>query len=394
MGSDDGFAAARSDLDHLLDVLDTTHPNAWHGISREDWVARLDELKADLPQLDRFQAQVELQKLVGLLSRVGRDGHQFAIPAEGAEGPMLPIRVYEFFEGVFVTAAMDGYEDLVGKEILTINGHPVEEVLAAIEPIVPRDGPATVPGFRPIFFTRTSVLRGLGLVDVDGPVPMELAPRRAPITAELEPVPFDEWFEWAGGHGANLPLREDTLYLSRSSPDLWWERIDGGATLYVRYLRVTPLTGLNGLSAEIDAGDFDQIVLDLRQNPGGDNHNFPPLVELLDTYDADNPGSLYVVIDRLTFSAASNFATSIEQRTGATFLGEPMGGGLNFWNDVDFVQLPYYPVPMQVGVSTRYWEFAEPDDPRLTIEPAFVQEVTANGYFMDVDPVLAPLPAN
>ena len=41
-----------------------------------------------------------------------------------------------------------------------------------------------------------------------------------------------------------------------------------------------------------------------------------------------------VITDRVTFSAASNLATEIEQATDAVFVGEAMGGGLNFWDEV------------------------------------------------------------
>ena len=308
---------------------------------------------------------------------------------------MLPFRVYEFDEGVMITDAMPGYDGIIGREILAVNGRPTAEVLAALEPLVPRDGPATVPGFRPIFFPRTSVLRGLGLID-EGSVRIEVAGVQ-PREREVEPVLFDEWFSWAGGNGAGLPSRDDTLFLSRPDDDLWWDRIDAdddgddgddGEALYVRYQRVAPLTGRTGLAADIDAGGFERLVLDRRQNPGGDNHNFPPLLDLLDAYDEAHPGSLFVLTDRLTFSAASNFATSIEQATDATFAGEPMGGGLNFWNDVDWVQLPSFPVPMQVGVSTRYWQFATADDERLTIRPDIAVPTLSSDYFAGADRVL------
>jgi hypothetical protein len=65
-----------------------------------------------------------------------------------------------------------------------------------------------------------------------------------------------------------------------------------------------------------------------------------------------------------------------------------MGGGLNFWDDVKWVELPHYPLAPRVGVSTRHWVFAEPDDPRLTIEPDIAVAPTAADYFAGRDRVL------
>jgi len=70
-----------------------------------------------------------------------------------------------------------------------------------------------------------------------------------------------------------------------------------------------------------------------------------------------------------------------------------MGGGLNFWNDVTWVRLEHWPLPMQVGVSTRYWQFAEPGDPRLTIEPAIGIPSRSTDYFGGLDPILDAIDA-
>jgi hypothetical protein len=112
------------------------------------------------------------------------------------------------------------------------------------------------------------------------------------------------------------------------------------------------------------------------------------LLSLVQEFAADHPGGLRVLTDRVTFSAAANLATRIEQSTDATFIGEAMGGGLNFWDDVRWVALDGLPVPMQVGVSTRYWQFAPADDPRLTIGPDIDVPLTAAEHFAGRDPVL------
>jgi len=182
--------AVARDLDQLLSALDSVHPNAWHSTSREDFVAALDSYEAALPDFTPDEAVVELMRVVSLLSRDGRDGHQFALPRPGSEGPALPLTVYEFDLGVTITAAASPHEGLVGGSITAIDGTPIDDVLAAIEPLVPRDGPATVPAFRPIFLPRTEVLRGLGIIG-DGPVELTINHHGLEIVESVEPIPFD-----------------------------------------------------------------------------------------------------------------------------------------------------------------------------------------------------------
>ena len=376
---------ATLDLEGLLSSLDRTHPNAWHGIEREDFVAALDAYEAALPGYTREEAVVELMRVTGLLSREGRDGHQFALPLNGSQGPALPLTVYEFAEGVIITAAAPPNEGLVGNRIIAIGGTPIEGVLAAIEPLVPRDGPATVPAFRPIFLPRTEVLRGLGIVG-EGPIELTVERDGREVVESVEPIDFDDYRAWLGDRGMQqLPATDRLRYLTDPEP-MTIEPLENGV-LYVRY-RSVQAPSVDEARDLVEAGAARRLVLDLRQNPGGDNTTYGPLIELVGDFAAAHSGELRVLIDRVTFSAAANLSADIERRTDAVFIGEPMGGGLNFWDDVAFVRLNALPVPMQVGVSTRYWEFADPDDPRLTIEPDVSIPARSADYFAGIDPVL------
>lgn len=385
--------AAQADLDNLLMQLERSHPDPFHGIARDEWVAQLEALKSSLPDLSPFQAEVGLQRVVSLLSREGRDGHEFALPVD--DGPALPFQSYEFQEGVFITRALAPYADLAGQEILALNGHPIADVLERLEPLIPRAGPATVPAFRPIYFHRTSVLRGLGLID-EFPVPITLRDAAGDEhDVEFEPVAFGQYATLVGQYGVGLPPN-GTLYLSAPGDALWWRELPDSTSFYIRYEIVATISqaDLEAIEQGATGPGVERVILDLRQNPGGDNHYYVGLLSLLADERIDRPGHLFVLTDRRTFSAASNFAADLEQTTSATFAGEQMGGGINFWGDARQVPLPNYPVPMQVGVATRYWQKSARDDPRLTIEPDISVPALAADYFAGRDPVLETVTTN
>lgn len=385
----DALVAARDDLDRLLHMLDAVHPNAWHGITRDAFVAELDQLKDGLGELTPDETLVAVMRLVGLISANGQDGHMFAVPADRSFGTAMPLRVYEFSDGLFITAAAPPHEDLAGKRITAVNGLPIQDVLAALDPLVPRDGPATVPGFRPIFFLRLDVLRGLGLVG-NGPIVLTVADGAGEADVSLDPMSLADYAAWAGPGGmVALPVR-DIRWLSRPSEILYVEYLADSRSLYVRYRQIQPFgpTLATEVQDRADDPDVDRVIIDLRENGGGDNHTYGALLSAVQSQAVDRPGRLFVLTDRLTFSAAANFATRMEQTTGAIFAGEPMGGGLNFWDDVTQVRLPNLAVPMTVGVSVRYWEMSTPDDPRLTIDPGMPIPYRSVDYFADRDPVL------
>ena len=378
--------AASVDLDGFLAELDMTHPEPFHGISRPEFVAALEELNAEIDQMSPAVALVETMRLTAMLSSEGRDGHQFAIPHEEAEGPVLPFKIYEFDDGVFITADHDD-RDLEGARLVGVAGHPIDEVLAAVEPLVPRDGPATVPSFRPFFTLRTQVLEGLGLI-APGPVEISVEREGAPETLIVDPISHAEFQAWGGQGGFTFLPESDTLMYRRAAGGHFWMEDLEGDLLYVRYSAVAPVG--SGEAGELleRAAIAEKIVLDLRHNPGGDNNTYRVLLGAVQNETVNRPGRLFVLTDRVTFSAASNLATEIEQTTEAIFVGEAMGGGLNFWDDVKFYPMPHLPVPMRIGVSTRYWQKSFPDDPRLTIDPDIDVPVLSGDYFSGRDPVL------
>ena len=382
------LAAARADLDRALVQLEAIHPEPFHAVDRATFVAELESLKQSLDGMTADQAMVGLMRLWARLS-VERDGHQFAFLAEGRDGPVLPLRVYEFEEGVFITAAMDDDADLAGARLVSINGHPIADVLAALEPLVPRDGPATVPAFRPVYLLQVAVLRGLGLVG-DGDVELEIDDGSQTRTVSVTPVPSSEFEAWGGWLPyTGLPERTGLRATEQRDETIWVERLPEGA-IYVRYPAVSdiPQATIDEIDEMIAAHPDERLILDLRQNPGGDNHNYVTLLSHLTASEIDRPGQFMVLTDRVTFSAAANFATEIEQGTQAVFVGEAPGGGLNFWDDVSWVHLDDYVVPMRVAISVRYWEKSTPDDPRLTIEPDLAVPTLAADYFAGRDPVL------
>ena len=209
-------------------------------------------------------------------------------------------------------------------------------------------------------------------------------------TIRPEPLPIDE----ANRRLRGAPDLPTPLYRSDPERHFWLRYLADERTLYFKYNAVRAAspegTTLREFVAEAEgvlaSEAVDRVVVDLRHNGGGDNTTFGPLLELLDSPEVDRPGALAVLIGRLTFSAATNFVTEIENRTGATFVGEPTGGSPNMFGDSDPIVLPHS--RLRVVVPTRYWEFSTPDDPRTSHEPDLRVELSSADFFAGRDPVL------
>jgi hypothetical protein len=360
--------SAAPDVRLLVERIEAIHPDPWHAVSEEEFKAAARELGSRIDDLNANEKLVELMRFAALLGE--RDGHSGIFPLDETHDPTLhlyPIRLYEFSDGLFVVDAIDRPE-LVGARLVSIAGRPVDEVMAAVRPLVPADNEWSLKARLPQYLLVAEVLRGLGYAspafDFDD------------VEATLEPVEAAEY-------AAAFPDLFHPMVPQGLPPDVdnqVVKMLDGGRVVYAAY-NVT-LGDTTDFADEIvrRADGVRRVVIDLRNNPGGNNGTYPPLLEAL------TPLDVVALIGRTTFSAAANFITELERTADVLFVGEPSGGAPNLYGDPVAVSLPA--TGWTVNVAGVYWEKSEAGDPRLAIEPDIPVELSSEDFFAGRDPVL------
>ena len=109
-----GEAPAPGDVAVLLDGIERIHPEPWHSVSEADFRAAADDLSDRYAGLEPDERLVELMRLLALLGE--RDGHSGIFPLDpehDREPHLLPVRLYDFADGMHVVAAIER-PDLVG----------------------------------------------------------------------------------------------------------------------------------------------------------------------------------------------------------------------------------------------------------------------------------------
>ena len=384
----------RADVEAMLQARDTVHPDGWFGMDRDEWISAADEVDARAENLSDDERLVELVRLAAMPTWNGRDGHSGIWPFTPGDGTHLyPVRWWRFPEGLVITAARPPYEDLVGARVEAIGGRPIDEVLRLVEPLAPRDNPSNLLAFSTLFLRVPELLAGLGVIDAAGPTPFTVVGRdgvRRDVT--IEPVTPEASDAWDSG----LPHRlapTDAAWLRDQDTTLWWTFLEDSGTQFAQFnaVRGDATAVISEIRDRAQADDVERVVIDLRHNSGGDNTTLAPLELALRDPAIDQPGKLYAIIGRVTFSAAANFATDLERATSVTFAGEDMGGSPNLFGDTRPVTLP--DSGQVLRMAARYWERSTPDDMRITIEPEIRAELAADDYFAGRDPVLEAIVA-
>lgn len=389
------IAGWRADLEQLVTARERYHPEPWHGIERAEYVAAVGEVSDRVPELTDDELLVEITRLAAMPTWAGRDGHGGIHPwGEGTYGVhSYPLRLYRFSDGLFVTDALPPYDSLIGSEVTAVNGHPVADALAAVEPLVPRDNPQQILSHGPLLLLAAEVLHGLGIIeDAEAPTPFTLRRGDAESEVELDPIPIDDYQDWAGGHHVmSPPARPDgPAWIRQPTTPVWWELQPDSATAYVQYnFTGSPDDVPEEVAAAIADGSVERLVVDVRHNPGGNNGAYDRLLRLVASADVERT---YVIMGRATFSAAGNFVTEVEQTTEAILVGEDSGTSPNQYGDA--VTTPLEHSGLILRVAPEFVVRSDPADVRITIEPDIVAELSSGDYFGDRDPAMEAILAD
>jgi hypothetical protein len=355
-----------ADLDALDEAVRTTHPLARDIDTRAAWDAAVTEAREAIPDETAGARLLRFHRLLALFG----DGHTNLVPfymPVGGFAEMLPIGFYAFDEGVFVTRTHDAQAGLAGLRLVAIGDRPVAEVMAKLGELVGADNPQWQINWAPVMLRYRAYLDALDLTSAEG-VRLTFAQgddHRQTVTLGFTTDPET-------GHTARQAAPPG--FSSDRNFDFTW--LADERTVLAVYNAVadeddeTVAAFAARLFAFIEAHEAERLILDLRNNGGGNNYLNQPLLHGMISSRVNRPGGIIILTGRATFSAAMNLCTRAERHTQALFAGEATGGAPNHYGDPEFFFLPHTGLP--VLLSALYWQDSAPQDPRDAIYPDIV----------------------
>jgi hypothetical protein len=373
-----------ADLDFLAKELPARHKNLFFKIAPDKFQAEVAALRARIPKLGRPQFLAELARLV---ASAGDSHTALTVMPQKA----FPLKLYWFKEGISVVDTTAEHAALLNGRLTDVDGHPVEEVVRAFAGIIPHDNDAQVKDFVPRFLASSEHLFGLGLIaDPETATVTVRTPSGGTASAKMKSLPLGaiRTVSWAAP--AVDPLR---LPLYRRTAASAYESVylPDSRTLYFAYNSCRDLPDLPfsafvaGLWDIVRKNPVEKLVIDLRNNGGGDSSILDPFIgELAAAKEVNLKGRLFVIVGRRTFSSAILNALDLRMKTEAVFYGEPTGGKPNHYGEIQTLTLPH--LGLKVSYSTKYFRHAEGDEPCLN--PDVPVELTLDDYLALRDPVL------
>jgi hypothetical protein len=338
------------DIDFFARELPRRHANALHHLTQAQFDAAVADLKRRLPQMNSDEIYVALDRIANAIG----DAHTYVeFPPDAAN---FPLGLAKFGADYRVVTVGPGYEKALGARVVKIGDTSFVKARELEALLTPAAETAALADARVAgFLTMGITLQGLGIISDRNVASYTLEDENGEkFTLSFQAAPPNVQVNWV-----NL-VKSPPLYRQNSDQDFWYIYLPDAHTLYCNFSGYQKLEqNATALLREAKEKNPDKLVIDMRQNGGGDyNQGLKYLIDPVRGLSKINRnGHLFVLIGVDTFSAGMSNAAQFRQRTAAMLVGEPIGERPNSYQEAREMRLPNS--QLLVRYSTHYYKFTD-----------------------------------
>ena len=337
----------REDLTMFYETLKDSHPDLFANTPEETFLARKAELTEHLDTASDVEFLFGLQSLAALVG----DSHTSVQVADSVVDQLnaYPM-VLSWRDGHwYLTTVPAEEQDLLGAEVTAIGGRSMAEVVKTFGRVLSADNPVKLRRQYRQVCNVADYYAYLGLAKAGEPLALTLADGK---TVSIAPMPYLSLGEAEIVQlGAEVPqpatARQKCNYCALPL---------SGQVYYIQYnvCQEDPALPMEDFAAQVqadlEAGGYSRVLVDLRNNGGGSDGVIWPLLSVL-RQEMDDGTEVVGLIGEATFSSAIINAVEL-QEMGIPLVGEPASGSVDHFGSVSGFSLPNSGI--QIGVSSKY----------------------------------------
>lgn len=338
----------REDLQFYARELPKRHAKAFFLLPREKFEAEIAALDARLDHANGDEVLVGLQAITKSIG----DGHTGIVAPPDRR--VIPIEIKKFGNDFRIIAVGPGLDAALGARIVRIGGMPIADVWQRVMTLTPqgeliqlRDANALA------YLARGYALHGLGIIPDRNRATYTLMGYSGRIfTFDIKGLDPNQTVPMKSGYS------DATLRFQKPNEPFWYKAIPENEAVYCAWHSYQSLDdNAKSMFALVDQTHAKKLVIDMRDNGGGDNTvGYAQVIKPIEVRaDLNARGHLYVLIGSETFSAAMNNAAQFQDETRAILAGETIGEKPNSYQEPRQFRLPNS--HLVVRASTLWYAF-------------------------------------
>lgn len=327
------------DLEAYKTGLEQKHIDVYNKISDNEFDSELEIIKSSIGNKPDFQLVMDLMRLT---RKIG-DGHT-AISLSNIETHNFPFEIKQFGNDWRIVKIAQPFGHLLGTRLIAVDETPMAIAAQKVGEVAQFvENPHSKIIRTAQYFPISELLFELNLIKQkekasftfksdDGTVFTETLT----VSANNEPVKFTELTISV----PEIEKPEETLITG-----FWYAPISGTDALYIHFENYPTFEEMMQIAEEmvgfIFQNNIRKLVIDLRNNGGGDLYVGLVLANALNLADpVDWKSGVYVLADKVTFSAATSNTALFRELLNAKIVGEPTGSNPTGFQDMDTFELP------------------------------------------------------
>lgn len=320
------------DINYLYQTLKEGQPH----FNEPLFLKEIKKVKQNIVNLDDIAFGYELARVLAC----AKDAHTKIYLDEQSTQPILPIWSIEQYEnGWYIKGISSEYKQYLGKELISINRHSISEILEKMTPYFSSENEIKIEDSLLEAVQIPEFLKYIGVIKNTDEIPIQIRNSNGiKTTVTIKTVQSDN--ETAFQNGAWLPNSKT----EQSQEKYRFIPLDS-TTLFIQCNQCyeeeqNPLKEFEKeLEKELKTGKYKKVIFDLRYNPGGNYPSFERLTAIPSELKEQYAYKLYALIGTKTFSSGVIQAVQLKN-AGATLVGTPTGGNVNFYANTKNFELP------------------------------------------------------
>jgi len=370
----------QADLQYLKKKMD----KEFNTFNPEVLVAFAEEYEAllgRLPQLKNYQVPGEIQHLFSLL----KDGHtELNVGHRTVKYHRVPLSLYWFEGDFYVLAAHESYKQLVGGKVTRIGKLSIDQAFEKLKANMSRDNEMEYLYAGPGYIVLTELLAFLEISDDPYSTTFTIeTPEGRTVEQKFEGLAAETYSKGPWARITDLESAETPLSRTQPGVSYWYKYLPDEKSMYFYFGRVNNQKGKPSIRtfskklwAEIDAIKPEKLIIDVRSNNGGNYHLSKPIwTGIKERNWLNQPGKVWAITGRRTFSAAATFCVFLKQHTQAKIIGEVSRTHPNQSDNNEYMTLPNSGFLIEYSTRIKIHWPERPDADRIpvdvTITPTF-----------------------
>lgn len=288
---------------------------------------------------------------------------------------------------MYILDATLDYKHLHGRQITTINNHPLDSVFSILQSNLNGDN----RGYQKYIFSRYSLIpKWLDGNSLGGNKDQIILGFENGDTETVTAEVVEEYFKTTRSLAGYKQLVKTSN--KHEGVNYWMEFLSEEKILVIQFIQIR--NSQNGKSLKsffkevekrISNPDIDKVVIDNRYGGGGNGFKLKPFTDMIKNNKKINQnGKLFVLTSRTTRGTVMELTSILDLNTKATIIGEPTGEGPNLVGDRTKITLPNSQI--EVDLTNKFWPTSWDEDLRTSLELHINIAYSFSDYKSKIDP--------